>query len=96
MNAMRFAWDMAKAVENQRKHAVSFEEAATVFADENARVKHDPDHSREEDRFILLGFSARLRLLIVCHAYREHDEVVRIISARRATPNERKQYGSYL
>jgi len=93
---MRFAWDMAKAVENQRKHAVSFEEAATVFADENARVKHDPDHSREEDRFILLGFSARLRLLIVCHAYREHDEVVRIISARRATPNERKQYGSYL
>ena len=96
MNATRFAWDMAKAVENQRKHAVSFEEAATVFADENARVKHDPDHSREEDRFILLGFSARLRLLIVCHAYREHDEVIRIISARRATPNERKQYGSYL
>ncbi|MCX7004291.1 MAG: BrnT family toxin [bacterium] len=96
MNVTRFAWDMAKAVENQRKHAVSFEEATTVFADENARVKHDPDHSREEDRFILLGFSARLRLLIVCHAYREHDEVIRIISARRATPNERKQYGSYL
>ncbi len=96
MNSMRFAWDDAKAEENLRKHGVSFEEASTVFADENARLKHDPDHSLEEDRFILLGFSATLRLLLVCHAYRENDEVVRIISARKATPNERKQYGSYL
>jgi uncharacterized protein len=96
MNSMRFAWDDAKAQENARKHGVSFEEAATVFADENARLKHDPDHSREEDRFVLLGFSAKLRLLLVCHAYRENDEVIRIISARKATPNERKQYGSYL
>ena len=92
---MRFAWDDAKADENRRKHGVSFEEATTVFADENARLKHDPDHSQEEDRFILLGFSAKLRLLLVCHAYRENDEVIRIISARKATPNERKQYGSY-
>jgi uncharacterized protein len=96
MTEMRFAWDEAKAAENLRKHGVSFEEGSTVFADENARLKHDPDHSQEEDRFILLGFSAKLRLLIVCHAYRENDEVIRIISARRATPNERKQYGSHL
>ena len=93
---MRFAWDDAKADENRRKHGVSFEEASTVFSDENARLKHDPDHSHEEDRFVLLGFSAKLRLLLVCHAYRENDEVIRIISARKTTPNERRQYGSYL
>ena len=96
MNGMRFAWDEAKAEENRQKHGVAFEEASTVFADENARLKHDPDHSQEEDRFLILGFSAKLRLLIVCHAYRENDEVIRIISARKATPNERRQYGSYL
>ena len=96
MEAMRFTWDQAKAAENLRKHRVSFEEACSVFADENARLRHDPDHSRQEDRFIILGFSARLRLLIVCHAYRENDEVIRIISARKATPKERIQYGSYL
>ena len=96
MTAIRFAWDKGKAEENRRKHGVSFEEATTVFADENGRLKHDPDHSQEEDRFVLLGFSAKLRLLLVCHAYRENDEVIRIISARKATRNERKQYGSYL
>jgi uncharacterized protein len=96
MNPMRFSWNEAKAADNLRKHRVSFEEAATAFADENGRLKHDPDHSQEEDRFILLGFSAKLRLLIVCHAYRENDEVIRILSARKAIPNERKQYGSYL
>ena len=96
MNAMRVAWDEAKAAENLRKHRVSFEEGATVFADENARLKPDPDNSQAEDRFLILGFSAKLRLLIVCHAYRENDEVIRIISARKATRNERKQYGSYL
>ena len=96
MDAIRFAWDEAKAAENRRKHGVAFEEAATVFADENARLKHDPDHSLKEDRFVLLGFSSKLRLLLVCHAYRENDEVIRIISARKATPNERKQYGNYL
>ena len=63
-----------------------------MFADENARLKHDPDHSREEDRFILLGVSAKLRLLIVCHAYRENEEVIRIISARKATPAEARTY----
>jgi len=93
---MRFAWDPAKAEANRRKHGVSFEEATSAFADENGRMKHDPDNSEAEDRFILLGFSARLRLLIVCHADREDGEVIRIISARRATPTERKQYGVYL
>lgn len=78
MSAMRFAWDDAKAGKNRRKHGVSFEEASTVFADENARLTHDPDHSQEEDRFLLLGCSAKLGLLIVCHAYRENDEVIRI------------------
>jgi len=96
MNSIRFAWDHAKAAENLRKHRVSFEEGTTVFADENARLKHDADHSQDEDRFILLGFSDRLRLLIVCHAYRENDLVIRIISVRKATTNESKQYGSYL
>ena len=96
MTDMRFAWDRAKARENVEKHGVSFEEASSVFADENARLKLDPEHSQTEDRFLLLGFSAKLRMLIVCHAYRENDEVIRIISARRATPNERRQYGSYL
>jgi len=95
MSSIRFAWDDVKADENRRKHGVSFEEASTVFSDENGRLKHDPDHSQKEDRFLLLGFSAKLRLLIVCHAYRENDELIRIISARKATPNERKQYGSY-
>jgi uncharacterized protein len=96
MTDMRFAWDNAKASDNIKKHGVSFEEATTVFADENARLKHDPDHSLAEDRFLILGYSARLRLLIVCHAYRENDEVIRIISARKAIPSERRQYGSYI
>jgi len=96
MSGLRFAWDEAKASENFRKHGVSFEEGASVFADENARLKHDPEYSEKEDRFILLGFSEKLRLVVVCHAYRENDELIRIISARKATPNERKQYGSYL
>jgi hypothetical protein len=96
MNAIRFAWDKAKAAENLRKHGVSFEEASTVFADENARLKRDPDHSQEEDRFILLGFSAKLRMLVVCHAYREEEQTIRLISARKATRKERKQYGSYI
>ncbi|MEI6218471.1 MAG: BrnT family toxin [bacterium] len=96
MSEMRFDWDEAKAAENLRKHGVSFEEGSTVFADDNARLKHDPDHSKDEDRFILLGFSVKLRLLIVCHAYRKNDEVIRIISVRKAVPTERKQYGSYI
>ena len=92
MSAVRFSWDGEKAAENVRKHGVSFEEASTVFFDENARLKQDTDHSEEEDRFVLLGFSAKLRILVVCHAYREDDEVIRLISARRATRKERNRY----
>jgi len=96
MSELTFSWDDRKERENQRKHGVSFEEATTVFADENARLKHDPDHSQDEDRFILLGFSAKLRLLVVVHAYRQDDKEIRIISARKAVPKERKQYGGFL
>ena len=95
MNVVRFVWDKAKAAENLRKHGVSFDEASTVFADENARLKHDPDHSQEEDRYILLGISAKLRMLIVCHVYRE-EQIIRLVSARKATRNEHKQYGGYI
>ena len=90
---MRFTWDADKAKANLRKHGVSFEEATSVFADEKARLKHDPEHSKEEDRFILLGFSSVLRILVVCHVYRQGDQVIRLISARKATRNEHQQYG---
>ncbi|MEQ9501569.1 MAG: BrnT family toxin [Deltaproteobacteria bacterium] len=92
MDGIRFEWDVAKAAANASKHGVSFEEAATVFEDEHARLRNDPDHSDDEDRFILLGTSKRLRILVVAHCYRESDEVIRIISARRATTREAKQY----
>ena len=96
MNEITFSWDDRKARENLRKHSVSFEEATTAFADERARLKHDPDHSRDEDRFILLGFSAKLRMLLVAHVNRQAETEIRIISARKATRNERKQYGQLL
>ena len=92
MAALRFTWDSAKARANVAKHGVSFPEAQTVFLDERARLIDDPDHSHEEARFLLLGLSARLRVLVVVHAYREVTGVIRIISARRATPRERQQY----
>jgi len=75
-----------------RKHRVSFGEAATVFSDERALFLADPDHSDEEDRFILLGLSTALRLLVVCHCYRTNDETIRIISARKATKPEAVAY----
>ncbi len=96
MKEMTFSWDDRKDRANQNKHGVSFEEATTAFADENARLKHDPEHSRDEDRFILLGFSAKLRILVVAHAYRQNETEVRIISARKATRKERKQYGEFI
>lgn len=96
MSPITFSWDDRKDRVNQREHGVSFEEAATAFADENARLKHDPDHSADEDRFILLGFSAKLRLLVVAHAYREDETEIRIVSARKATRKERKQYRQFL
>ena len=93
MNEIKFTWDEGKAKANLRKRGVSFEEASSVFADENARLKHDPEHSDEEDRFIILGFSSSLRVVAVCHVYRQDDQIIRIISARKATRNERAQYG---
>ncbi len=92
MGEIRFEWDSQKAKLNLRKHGISFEEAKTAFYDENALLVHDPDHSQNEDRYILLGLSQILRLLIVCHVYRENDEVIRIISARPATKAEYRQY----
>ena len=96
MDEIDFSWDEGKNRENLRKHGISFEEASTAFSDENARLKHDPDHSQDEDRFILLGFSAKLRLIVVSHVYRQDGQQIRIVSARKATRNERKQYGQFL
>jgi len=92
MADLRFEWDAKKAEANRRKHGVTFEEASSAFADESALVIPDPDHSDEEDRFVLLGLSAKLRLLVVIHCYRERDEVIRLISARKATRQESAQY----
>ncbi len=87
-----FEWDEQKRDLNKKKHGIPFEEAQTVFVDENALLLHDPDYSQEEDRFILLGLSSKLRILVVCHCYRKNDEVIRIISVRKATRSEQKQY----
>ena len=93
MADLRFDWDPKKNRENQRDHRVSFGEAETAFADEHGLLMADPDHSEDEDRFILLGLSATLRLLVVCHTYRQEDEVIRLISARKADRSERAHYG---
>jgi uncharacterized protein len=92
MAELRFDWDPKKDRDNQRDHKVAFAEAKTAFADEHGLLMADPDHSDDEDRFLLLGLSARLRLLVVCHTYREEDEVIRLISARTADRSERRQY----
>lgn len=89
---LRFEWDPRKAAANLRKHGVSFEDAQTVFADERARLIDDPDHSADEDRFLLLGLSSSLRILVVSHCYREAEGLIRIISARRATRDEQRSY----
>ena len=89
---IQFVWDKNKGKINQKKHQVSFKEAQTVFLDDIAQISYDPDHSKSEDRFLLLGMSMRLRTLVVCHCYRENDEIIRIISARKATKKEEKQY----
>ncbi len=92
MSSLRFELDPSKATINVRKHGVSFEEAQSVFADERARLIDDPDHSEDEDRFILLGLSSSLRVLIVAHCYRSEGNVIRIISARKATREEQRYY----
>lgn len=95
MQIPQFSWDPRKAVANARKHGVTFAEAQTVFADEAALLLEDPDHSAPGDeRFILLGLSARLRVLLVVHGYRAADSEIRLISARPATAAERRQYVS--
>lgn len=96
MAGIRFEWDKVKNRANLKKHGVSFEEAQTVFLDENALFMEDPEHSRTEDRFLLLGISSRLRVITVCHCYRERDKVIRLISARKATKSERDQYWTRL
>ena len=90
--ALRFTWDPQKSATNKRKHGVTFDEARTVFADDHGLLIDDPDHSDEEDRFILLGMSSTARVLVVCHCYRGDDDVIRIISARRASSSERATY----
>lgn len=92
MEELRFEWDTEKNEINKRKHQISFEEARTVFYDEDAKVIDDPEHSIEEERFIILGLSKRANLLVVCHCYRASETVIRIISARKATKRESRQY----
>ena len=92
MEEIRFEWDENKNKINQEKHNVSFEEASTVFYDEAALVIGDPEHSSDEGRFIILGVSLAANLLVVCHCYRGADEIIRIISARKATKTESNQY----
>jgi uncharacterized DUF497 family protein len=89
---LRFEWDQAKDEANRRKHGVSFEEAITAFYDEFARIIFDPDHSQDEDRFVLMGMSIRSRLLVVCQCYREDDRVIRMFSARKANTEETREY----
>ena len=94
MSDIRVEWDEAKSRQNRRKHGVSFEEAQSVFLDENALRFFDPDHSADEDRFLMLGISCHLRVLIVCHCHRARDRVIRIISARKADKQEETGYWS--
>ena len=94
MSDLYFEWDQSKNASNQKKHGISFEEAKTVFSDDFARLIADPDHSKEEERFILLGESIESNLLIVCHCVRE-EESVRIISARKADKKERRTYENF-
>src|SRR5262249_41563843 len=94
---MKFEWDTAKAASNKKKHKISFDEAKTVFFDEKAIVIHDPEHSEDEERFVILGISSIARILVVCHCFRKKDSIIRIISARKATKQESIQYhgGNY-
>jgi len=93
MPELSFVWDPRKNTQNIAKHnGIDFEEAKTVFYDENARIIYDPNHSIDEERFIILGLSNKLRLLIVCHCYKESESIIRIFSARKATLKEAKVY----
>ena len=92
MKELRFEWDDNKARLNLIKHGVTFEEAKTVFYDECALVIMDPEHSEVEECFVILGFSANARILVVCHCYRDSEGIIRIISARKATRIEASHY----
>lgn len=96
MNSLKFEWDPEKASSNIKKHSISFEEAKTVFDDDFGRLIPDPDHSADEERFILMGMSYTLKILTVVHCYRDNDGVIRIISARASTKNEERQYKEFL
>jgi len=96
MKTINFSWDNTKAKSNLIKHKISFEEAKTVFNDDNARLIQDPDHSENEDRFILLGLSCTLKILTIVHCYRDDEDNIRIISARKSTKQETKQYREYI
>ena len=93
---LRFEWDEEKNQINQKKHKISFEEAQSVFFDEEALIIDDPEHSLEEERFIILGLSKKANLLVVCHCYRESDTIMRIISTRKATVRETISYNKNL
>ncbi len=92
MNHIEFDWDPVKNKKNILNHGISFEEAQTVFYDENARLIPDILHSEQEERFIILGYSSKAKLLTVCHCYRKNNKIIRLISARKATKSETNQY----
>lgn len=94
MNKLKFEWDKKKNKSNTNKHGVDFEEAHTVFYDENALQFYDPEHFEDEDRFILLGTSFKSKTLVVCHCFREEETKIRIISARKADKIEQQAYWS--
>jgi len=94
MKNIEFEWDNKKNTTNLKKHSVSFEEAKTAFYDEHAIQFFDPDHSKEEDRFLLLGLSLKMRAVVVCHCYRKEETTIRIISVRKANKKEEKYYWS--
>lgn len=96
IDELHFEWDENKNRINKRKHKVSFEEAKSVFEDVEALIIDDPEHSEQEERFIIMGFSSKARLLVVCHCYRANETVIRIISARKATERESMQYRAML
>ena len=96
MKEIRFTCNETKAQTNLTKHKISFNEATSVFSDDNARLIYDPDHSLEEERFLLLGMSYKLKILVVVHCLKNKGDEIRIISARKASKKEKEQYGGYL
>ncbi|GHV33518.1 hypothetical protein FACS18949_07680 [Clostridia bacterium] len=96
MGGYKFQWDSVKNEINKQKHGVGFDEAESVFDDPDYIVEPDEEHSRVEERFLAIGFSAKAKMLVVCHCFRNDDEIIRIISARKADKNEIKLYGGNL